>query len=384
MDMSRSRRVGRPVLAGASGRSSGLSRFWSGCLAAGCSIPRDGPGPGAERVEVHPRRQRGCRAPAAERGATRRGIASGPRRSTSISGSSSVTARRSPSCRKASRARTRPTSSSCTWTAGSIAIAGSPRCRPRRGRSIAIGSTRWPSAGIGRGPSRRDPRPAPPRRGPGVLQLLGGRRPRAARRPRVPGRAIRRGARGLQPARRRPARRSVRPGPSRSLGGSGAGGGQEDAVPVGRGAAAEPRRPGRVRPAISGGDGHASPVGRGGYASILAEAIAGDQLEIAGPAGRPMADLRRLAATDPGRARADRRRAGAMAGRAREGLHRPATDRPAGCAACRAVPPRPESLLAFHPIVLGDQVLVCDGSKVLAYNLSDRPGRRGGRRGRGR
>jgi outer membrane protein assembly factor BamB/tetratricopeptide (TPR) repeat protein len=34
---------------------------------------------------------------------------------------------------------------------------------------------------------------------------------------------------------------------------------------------------------------------------------------------------------------------------------------------------RPESLLAYHPIVLGDQVLICDGSRVLAYNLGDRP-----------
>jgi outer membrane protein assembly factor BamB/tetratricopeptide (TPR) repeat protein len=36
-------------------------------------------------------------------------------------------------------------------------------------------------------------------------------------------------------------------------------------------------------------------------------------------------------------------------------------------------PNTPERLLAFHPIVLGDQVIVCDGSRVLAYNLSDRP-----------
>ncbi|WP_165243569.1 outer membrane protein assembly factor BamB family protein [Paludisphaera soli] len=33
----------------------------------------------------------------------------------------------------------------------------------------------------------------------------------------------------------------------------------------------------------------------------------------------------------------------------------------------------PDRLLGYHPIVLGDQVLVADGSKVLAYNLSDRP-----------
>ncbi len=36
-------------------------------------------------------------------------------------------------------------------------------------------------------------------------------------------------------------------------------------------------------------------------------------------------------------------------------------------------PLSPERLLAFHPIVLGDQVLVADGSRVVAYNLSDRP-----------
>jgi outer membrane protein assembly factor BamB len=32
-----------------------------------------------------------------------------------------------------------------------------------------------------------------------------------------------------------------------------------------------------------------------------------------------------------------------------------------------------ERFLAFHPIVLGDQVIVCDGSRVIAYNLNDRP-----------
>ena len=32
-----------------------------------------------------------------------------------------------------------------------------------------------------------------------------------------------------------------------------------------------------------------------------------------------------------------------------------------------------ERLLAYHPIVLGDQVIVCDGTRVLAYNLNDRP-----------
>ena len=38
----------------------------------------------------------------------------------------------------------------------------------------------------------------------------------------------------------------------------------------------------------------------------------------------------------------------------------------------------PDRLLAYHPIVLGDQVLVCDENRILAYNLNDRPS--GGRR----
>lgn len=33
----------------------------------------------------------------------------------------------------------------------------------------------------------------------------------------------------------------------------------------------------------------------------------------------------------------------------------------------------PDRLLAYHPIVLGDQVLVCDENRILAYNLNDRP-----------
>jgi outer membrane protein assembly factor BamB len=38
----------------------------------------------------------------------------------------------------------------------------------------------------------------------------------------------------------------------------------------------------------------------------------------------------------------------------------------------------PDRLLAYHPIVLGDQVIVGDGSRVLAFNLNDRPGIREG------
>jgi len=36
-------------------------------------------------------------------------------------------------------------------------------------------------------------------------------------------------------------------------------------------------------------------------------------------------------------------------------------------------------LLGYHPIVVGDQVIVCDGRRVLAYNLSDRADDDGGR-----
>ena len=37
-----------------------------------------------------------------------------------------------------------------------------------------------------------------------------------------------------------------------------------------------------------------------------------------------------------------------------------------------------DRFLAYHPIVLGDQVIVADGTRVLAYNLNDRPANRDG------
>jgi outer membrane protein assembly factor BamB/tetratricopeptide (TPR) repeat protein len=44
-----------------------------------------------------------------------------------------------------------------------------------------------------------------------------------------------------------------------------------------------------------------------------------------------------------------------------------------------ATPSSPQDrLLGYHPIVLGDQVIVGDGTRVLAYNLNDRPGGRDG------
>src|SRR5262249_1889390 len=36
-------------------------------------------------------------------------------------------------------------------------------------------------------------------------------------------------------------------------------------------------------------------------------------------------------------------------------------------------PVPPDRLLAYHPIVLGDQVVICDEDHIIAYNLNDRP-----------
>jgi cellulose synthase operon protein C len=36
-------------------------------------------------------------------------------------------------------------------------------------------------------------------------------------------------------------------------------------------------------------------------------------------------------------------------------------------------PTRPEKLLAYHPIIVGDQVIVGDDTQIVAYNLNDRP-----------
>jgi outer membrane protein assembly factor BamB len=46
--------------------------------------------------------------------------------------------------------------------------------------------------------------------------------------------------------------------------------------------------------------------------------------------------------------------------------------------AMNASPYPQDRLLGYHPIVLGDQVIVCDGVRVLAYNLNDRPSGREG------
>ena len=36
-------------------------------------------------------------------------------------------------------------------------------------------------------------------------------------------------------------------------------------------------------------------------------------------------------------------------------------------------PARADRLLAYHPIVMGDQVIICNDSQIIAYNLNDRP-----------
>ncbi len=112
---------------------------------------------------------------------------------------------------------------------------------------------------------------------------------------------------------------------------------------------------------------------KGRYATILADAIAADRLETPGqPDGRwpTFAGSLRRTRIVPGpidvgqvqwrveieKVSATRLSSGGMRGQ----------PPPSG-------PNRPENGLAYHPIVLGDQVLVCDGSRVLAFNLGDRP-----------
>ncbi len=113
----------------------------------------------------------------------------------------------------------------------------------------------------------------------------------------------------------------------------------------------------------------------GSYASIVARAIAADRLETTGqPDGRwpTFAGSPRRTRIVPGpidvgqvQWRVDLDKVSATRGgmgRFPGGMQNPSS------------PNRgPEQLLAFHPIVLGDQVMICDGSRVLAYNLGDRP-----------
>jgi outer membrane protein assembly factor BamB/tetratricopeptide (TPR) repeat protein len=112
-------------------------------------------------------------------------------------------------------------------------------------------------------------------------------------------------------------------------------------------------------------------AGRNGpYAQILAESLAGDHLTApAQPDGRwpTFAGSLRRSKVVSGRIdvgsvqwRVEIEKVGA--GRATQFSPR-----------IGATAASPERLLAFHPIVLGDQVIVCDGAQVVAYNLNDRP-----------
>ena len=79
----------------------------------------------------------------------------------------------------------------------------------------------------------------------------------------------------------------------------------------------------------------------------------------------PEADRRRFAAVE-GAARADHGESPGLLLR-----------RPRAMAMGSSTSPQ-DRLLGYHPIVLGDQVVVCDSSRVLAFNLNDRPGGREG------
>ena len=112
----------------------------------------------------------------------------------------------------------------------------------------------------------------------------------------------------------------------------------------------------------------------GAYAEILAESLGSDHL---GPAHEPdnrwptFAGSFQRTKVVPGPIDV-----GSMQWRVdleKVSLGRGQAFNPRGGFGGRPVTAPPERLLAFHPIVLGDQVIVCDGTRVLAYNLNDRP-----------
>ncbi|HZW33292.1 MAG TPA: PQQ-binding-like beta-propeller repeat protein, partial [Isosphaeraceae bacterium] len=112
---------------------------------------------------------------------------------------------------------------------------------------------------------------------------------------------------------------------------------------------------------------------KGSYATILAEALAADHLQ---PPAQPDSRWPTFAGS-PRRSRVVPGPIDVGQVQWRVELEKVAAPRaPSGYVtrmSTPANPPASERLLAFHPIVLGDQVLVCDGARVLAYNLNDRP-----------
>ena len=176
-----------------------------------------------------------------------------------------------------------------------FATARSPSCRPRPGRSIATGSTAWPSVGFSK--ARASAIRELLRRvvdqafcsswGDDALELLGDL-------------AFQDGRFGealamLQPAGGGSSRRSGCAGPSRSFGRSGAGGRQENALPRGRGR--KPAGPGRSRRiwrgAIPGATGSVGRPNRG--AMPRSSPKRSSRITWArSPARQPLADVRRL------------------------------------------------------------------------------------------
>lgn len=118
---------------------------------------------------------------------------------------------------------------------------------------------------------------------------------------------------------------------------------------------------------------------KGAYATIVAEALAADHLA---PAGQPDSRWPTFAgALTRTRVVSEEIDVGSLQWRVP--LERISAARTGYVYGPRAVTMNSLSspqdrLLGYHPIVLGDQVIVCDGSKVLAYNLSDRPAGREG------
>jgi outer membrane protein assembly factor BamB len=116
-------------------------------------------------------------------------------------------------------------------------------------------------------------------------------------------------------------------------------------------------------------------AGRNGtYAQILTDALASDHLA---PAAQPdsrwptFAGSLRRSKVVPGPIDA-----GSLQWRVeleKVGLNRVPPFGPRAGMIVGAATAEPNRLLAYHPIVLGDQVIVCDGLRVLAYNLNDRP-----------
>ncbi len=117
---------------------------------------------------------------------------------------------------------------------------------------------------------------------------------------------------------------------------------------------------------------------KGAYATIVGEALQSDHLA---PTGQPDSRWPTFAgALSRSRVVADAIDVGSLQWRV-------ALDRISPTRTGYAYGPRPtamnsslpqDRLLGYHPIVLGDQVIVCDGSRVLAFNLNDRPAGREG------